>query len=179
MSEAGTTALVVRDATPDDLPAITAIYRHHVLHGLASFEEIPPTIEEMGRRQAEIVARGYPYIVAAQDGRVVGYSYAGPYRPRPAYRHSVENSVYLAPDRQRTGAGTALLSELIRRCEAKGFRQMVAVIGDSANVASIGLHAKLGFRTTGILDAIGYKHGRWVDSVLMQRALGPGDTTNP
>ncbi|BBK42510.1 N-acetyltransferase [Allostella vacuolata] len=169
----------VRDAGAEDIPAIAAIYAHHVLHGLASFEETPPSVEEMARRHAEIAGRGYPYIVAVLDGQVAGYSYAGPYRPRPAYRHSVENSVYLAPGRQRAGIGTALLAELIRRCEAAGFRQMVAVIGDSANLASIALHAKLGFRRAGLLTAIGYKHGRWVDSVLMQRALGAGDTTDP
>lgn len=173
------TDIRIRDAVSADLPAIAAIYGHHVRHGLASFEEEAPTVEEMARRHAEIVARGYPYIVAECDGAVAGYAYAGPYRTRPAYRHSVENSVYLAPDRQRQGIGARLLAELIRRCEAAGFRQMVAIIGDSANAASIALHARLGFRRAGLLTAIGYKHGRWVDSVLMQRALGPGDTTDP
>jgi L-amino acid N-acyltransferase YncA len=170
---------IVRDAVAADLPAIARIYGHHVRHGLASFEEQAPSEEEMARRHAEIAGRGFPYLVATVDGAVAGYAYAGPYRPRPAYRHSVENSVYLDPARQRGGIGTLLLAELIRRCEAAGFRQMVAVIGDSGNAASIGLHARLGFRHAGLLTAIGYKHGRWVDSVLMQRALGPGDTTDP
>lgn len=146
---------------------------------MASFEETPPSVEEMARRHGEVAGRGYPYLVATVDDRIAGYAYAGPYRPRPAYRHSVENSVYLAPDRQRAGIGSALLAELIRRCEAAGFRQMVAVIGDSANAASIGLHERLGFRRAGLLTAIGHKHGRWVDSVLMQRPLGPGDATQP
>ena len=170
---------IVRDAVAADLPAIARIYGHHVRHGLASFEEQAPSEEEMARRHAEIAGRGFPYLVATVDGAVAGYAYAGPYRPRPAYRHSVENSVYLDPARQRGGIGSQLLAELIRRCEAAGFRQMVAVIGDSGNAASIGLHARLGFRHAGLLTAIGYKHGRWVDSVLMQRALGPGDTTDP
>ncbi len=170
---------IVRDAVAADLPAIARIYGHHVRHGLASFEEQAPSEEEMARRHAEIAGRGFPYLVATVDGAVAGYAYAGPYRPRPAYRHSVENSVYLDPARQRGGIGTLRLAELIRRCEAAGFRQMVAVIGDSGNAASIGLHARLGFRHAGLLTAIGYKHGRWVDSVLMQRALGPGDTTDP
>ena len=170
---------IVRDAVAADLPAIARIYGHHVRHGLASFEEQAPSEEEMARRHAEIAGRGFPYLVATVDGAVAGYAYAGPYRPRPAYRHSVENSVYLDPARQRGGIGTLLLAELIRRCEAAGFRQMVAVIGDSGNAASLGLHARLGFRHAGLLTAIGYKHGRWVDSVLMQRALGPGDTTDP
>lgn len=173
------TEVRIRDAVAADIPAIAAIYGHHVRHGLASFEEEPPPAEEMARRHAETTGRGYPYLVAEADGAVAGYAYAGPYRTRPAYRHSVENSVYLAPGRERAGIGSRLLAELIRRCEAAGFRQMVAVIGDSANASSIGLHARHGFRHAGVLTAIGYKHGRWVDSVLMQRALGPGDTTNP
>ncbi|MCC7276565.1 MAG: N-acetyltransferase [Alphaproteobacteria bacterium] len=173
-------AVTIRDARPEDIPAIAAIYGHHVLTGLASFEETAPSVEEMARRHAEITGKGYPYIVAEESaGTVVGYAYAGPYRPRPAYRHSVENSVYLAPGRQRSGIGSALLGALIARCEAKGYRQMVAVIGDSANAASIGLHARHGFTRVGTLRSIGYKHGRWVDSVLMQRALGAGDTTRP
>lgn len=173
------TEVRIRDAVAADIAAIAAIYGHHVRHGLASFEEEPPPAGEMARRHAETTGRGYPYLVAEADGQVAGYAYAGPYRTRPAYRHSVENSVYLAPGRERAGIGSRLLAELIRRCEAAGFRQMVAVIGDSANAASIGLHARHGFRHAGVLTAIGYKHGRWVDSVLMQRALGPGDTTHP
>jgi len=181
MSEAPVAA-VIRDACPDDVPAIARIYGHHVLHGLASFEETAPSDEEIGRRFAEIAAKGYPYIVACEPGspgQVVGYAYASAYRPRPAYRWTVENSVYLAPERAGQGIGAALLATLIARCEAKGYRQMVAVIGDSANAASIGLHERLGFHRAGLIASVGFKHGRWVDSVLMQRALGAGDTINP
>jgi phosphinothricin acetyltransferase len=170
----------IRDAVPADVPAIAAIYGHHVLHGLASFEETAPDVAEMARRFADVTGKGYPYIVAvAEDGAIAGYAYVSAYRPRPAYRWTVENSVYLAPERARRGIGAALLAELIRRCEAKGYRQMVAVIGDSANDASIGLHERLGFHRAGLIRSVGYKHGRWVDSVLMQRALGAGDTTHP
>ena len=172
-------AILIRDAGPDDIPAIARIYGHHVLHGLASFEEIAPPDEEMARRHGEIVGKGYPYIVAVEAGAIVGYAYASAYRPRPAYRWTVENSVYLAPDQAGRGIGAALLAALIARCEAKGYRQMVAVIGDSANAASIGLHERLGFHRAGLIASVGFKHGRWVDSVLMQRALGAGDTTNP
>ncbi|MGE0723197.1 MAG: N-acetyltransferase family protein [Alphaproteobacteria bacterium] len=178
---AATDALVIRDASPADVPAITAIYGHHVRHGLASFEETPPDEDEIARRFADVAAKGYPYLVAAPGagGAVLGYAYASAYRPRPAYRWTVENSVYLAPASARRGIGAALLAALIARCEAKGFRQMVAVIGDSANDASIGLHERLGFVRAGLIRSVGYKHGRWVDSVLMQRALGAGDSTHP
>ncbi|MGE0717879.1 MAG: N-acetyltransferase family protein [Alphaproteobacteria bacterium] len=173
------TAVAVRDATAADIPAVAAIYGHHVLHGLASFEEAAPDAAEMARRHREIAGKGYPYLVAEQDGAVVGYAYAGPYRTRPAYRWTVENSVYVAPHRARAGIGAALLAELVRRCTRAGFRQMVAIIGDSANAASIGLHAGAGFRHAGVLAAVGFKHGRWVDSVLMQRPLGEGDASAP
>ena len=166
---------VVRDSSEGDIAAVQAIYAHHVLHGAASFEEEPPTLAEMRRRRADVLARGLPYLVAEVDGHVAGYSYASPYRARPAYRFSIENSVYVAHDRTRAGIGRALLSALIVRCEHGDWRQMVAVIGDSANLASIGLHAGLGFRRVGTLYDVGFKFGRWVDSVLMQRPLG-GDT---
>lgn len=172
-------SLVVRDATPADIPAITAIYQPAVREGLASWEYDPPGEEEMRRRFDAIKAGGFPYIVAERDGRVVGYSYASAYRPRPGYRFTIENSVYVAADAQRLGAARALLTELIDRCVAAGFRQMVAVIGDSGNAASIGLHRSLGFTFSGIIHAIGWKHGRWLDGVYMQRALGEGDTTPP
>jgi phosphinothricin acetyltransferase len=164
-------APVVRDATDADLTAIAAIYGHHVRHGLASFEEEAPPVAEMARRRHDVIARGLPYLVAQRDGRIVGYAYCGPYRARPAYRHSVENSVYVAPDAVGGGIGRALLGALIARASAAGARQMVAVIGDSANAASIGLHAAMGFRQVGVLQDVGFKFGRWVDSVLMQRAL--------
>jgi phosphinothricin acetyltransferase len=164
--------ILVRDATAADIPAIQRIYAHHVLHGLASFEETPPSVEEMAARRAAAIERGLPYLVAEFGGAVAGYSYATPYRPRPAYRYTVENSVYVDAARHRCGIGRALLAALIERCEAGPWRQMVAVIGDSANAASIGLHERLGFRRVGTLDAVGFKLGRWVDSVLMQREIG-------
>ncbi len=169
----------IRPATPADLPQIQAIYAHHVVHGLASFEEVPPDVEEMRRRFATLTEAGFPYLVAEVEGRVLGYSYCGPYRPRPAYRFSVENSVYLAPEAGRRGIGRRLLETLIERATALGKRQMVAVIGDSANHAAIGLHTALGFRIVGKVEGAGFKHGRWVDSVLMQRPLGPGASTPP
>jgi phosphinothricin acetyltransferase len=169
----------VRDSRDEDLPAITAIYGHHVRHGLASFEEEAPPLAEMAKRRAGYLSAGYPYIVAEAEGRLLGYAYASAYRPRPAYRFSVENSIYIDPDARRGGIGSALLPVLIERCTAAGFRQMIAVIGDSANTASIGLHAKFGFREVGTIRSVGFKHGRWVDSVLMQRGLGEGDGTTP
>jgi L-amino acid N-acyltransferase YncA len=171
--------VIVRDAHDDDMPAIHAIYTHHVRTGLGSFEEIPPDIAEMNRRRAAILGDRLPYIVAEIDGRVAGYAYAGRFRPRSAYRYSVEDSIYVAPDANRRGVGRALLSELIERCTRAGYRQMIAVIGDSANHGSIGLHAAAGFTQAALLSAIGFKFGRWVDSVMMQRPLGPGQTTLP
>lgn len=172
-------AIKLRAAGPADIPAIAAIYRHHVLHGLASFEEVPPDEAEMARRQATILAAGYPYLAAEKAGVLIGYAYASAYRPRSAYRFTVEDSVYLDPAARGLGVGTLLLGRLIELCTQKGFRQMIAVIGDSANAPSIRLHEKLGFRHTGTFHSIGFKFGRWVDSVLMQRALGAGDATLP
>lgn len=170
----------VRDSVDTDIPAITAIYRPAVLHGLASFELDPPDEAEIARRRAAILRGGYPYLVAdLPDGTVGGYAYAGPYRTRPAYRFAVENSIYVAPTCQHAGIGRALLDALIARCEASGFRLMVAVIGDSANAASIGLHEKAGFRCAGLLPGIGWKRGQWIDSVLMIRPLGPGTDEPP
>jgi L-amino acid N-acyltransferase YncA len=172
--------LVVRDSLDDDLPAIEAIYAHHVMHGFASFEEIPPPLAELRRRREEILAKRLPHLVAVDEsGAVLGYAYAGPYRTRSAYRFTVEDSVYVRPGLAGRGIGRSLLAELVERCAAAGCRQMVAVIGDSGNAASIGLHAALGFREIGILRSIGFKLGRWVDSVTMQRALGPGDESLP
>ena len=169
----------VRNAAEEDLPAIAAIYAFHVRRGLATFEEVPPTVEELDSRRAEILRRGLPYLVAEVDGEVVGYSYATAYRPRPAYRHTVEDSVYVREGFQGRGVGRALLTELIERCSAGPWRQMVAVIGDSGNVASIALHGSLGFEAVGTLRGVGFKLGRWVDTVLMQRALGQGSRTRP
>ena len=172
-------APIVRPAREDDVPAIQAIYAHHVLHGIASFEEEPPTQAEMARRLADVTKRELPYLVAEDDGTVLGFAYAGPYRARPAYRFTLEDSVYVLPGAGGKGIGSALLSDLIARCEALGYRQMIAVIGDSENHGSIRLHARHGFREVGVLHAVGFKHGRWVDSVYMQRSLGDGDQSLP
>ena len=174
------TTLLLRDSEDSDIPAITAIYGHAVRHGLASFEIDPPDAAEMTARRAKILERGDPYLVVADgEGAVLGYADVGPYRPRPAYRFAVEDSIYLAPGQQGKGIGRRLLSSLITRCEARGYRRMIAVIGDSANAASISMHAACGFAHVGIIPALGWKHGRWVDSVLMQRPLGEGDETPP
>jgi phosphinothricin acetyltransferase len=169
----------IRDAVVADLAAITRIYGHHVEHGLASFELLPPDVAEMTRRYHAVREQGMPYVVAELDGRVAGYAYTGAYRPRPAYRFTVEDTVYAAADAVGRGVGRALLETIISRCTAAGKRQMVAVIGDSGNAASIGLHRAMGFEMAGTLHSIGFKHGRWVDGVLMQRALGAGDTSPP
>jgi L-amino acid N-acyltransferase YncA len=171
--------VLVRDAAQGDFPAIQTIYAHHVLHGLASFEEAPPDLEEMRRRFRDIVGRGLPYVVAEDSGEVLGYGYCAPYRARSAYRYALENSVYVREDRRGRGVGSQLLLELIERCARLGYRQMIAVIGDSANTASIALHARHGFVRAGTLRSVGYKFGRWVDSLFMQRPLGPGDGTPP
>jgi phosphinothricin acetyltransferase len=169
----------IRPAASGDIAAITRIYAHAVEHGTASFELEPPNEAEMARRMQALLDGRYPYLVAEQAGAVAGYAYAGPYRARPAYRWSVEDSVYVAPESQRRGFGLLLLRELIRAAEEAGFRQMIAVIGDSAQTASITLHAATGFRLIGTLQAVGFKHGRWLDSVLMQRPLGRADTAPP
>jgi len=173
-------AFVLRHSEDGDIAAIAAIYAHHVRFGLGSFEEEPPAPDEVRRRRAEVLARRLPYLVAADaQGTLLGYAYASPYRTRSAYRFSIEDSIYVTPEAGRRGVGRALLADLIARCTALGLRQMVAVIGDSGNAASIGLHERLGFRRVGLLPAIGFKHGRWVDGVLMQRELGEGAATLP
>jgi L-amino acid N-acyltransferase YncA len=166
--------MLVRDAREEDMAQVQAIYAHHVLHGTASFEEEPPPLGEMVRRRGEVLAKGLPFLVAEIDGRIAGYSYATPYRARSAYRFSTENSVYVDHTRHRSGIGRALLTELIARCERGEWRQMIAVIGDSAQTPSIALHASLGFRHVGTLQSVGLKFGRWLDTVLMQRPLGSG-----
>lgn len=168
--------LAIRPLEPTDLPGIATIYAHWVVHGTASFETEPPDLAEMTRRAEALAASGHPYLVAADGERLLGYAYAGPYRTRYAYRATVEDSVYLEPGSHGRGIGRALLAALIETAEARGFRQMVAVIGDSANAASIALHTKLGFRHVGTLQSVGFKHGRWLDTVLMQRPLGAGGT---
>jgi phosphinothricin acetyltransferase len=169
----------VRPAKPDDIEAIQAIYAHHVLKGLASFEEEAPSAAELRRRYEALVAGRLPYLVAEFGGIVAGYAYCSLYRTRSAYRYSLEDSVYVRPDAQGRGIGKTLLGELIRRCEGLGYRQMIAVIGDSANAASIGLHESEGFLRAGTLRSVGFKFGRWVDSVIMQRPLGSGDSARP
>jgi phosphinothricin acetyltransferase len=171
--------VAVRPAVLADIPAITRIYAHAVDHGTASFELTAPDEGEMTRRFNELTTGGFPYLVAVIDGTVVGYAYAGPYRARPAYRFTVENSVYVAHDSHRRGVGKALLEALIEASTEKGFRLMVAVIGDSNQAASIGLHEAAGFKHAGVFENIGYKFDRWLDSVLMQRALGPGASKPP
>src|SRR5262245_29603157 len=170
---------MIRPAAAADIPALTAIYRPAVLTGTASFELEPPGPEEMLRRYAAIAGRGYPYLVAEHAGRVLGFAYANAYRPRPAYRFTVEDSVYIAPDAQGKGVGGALLSALIAACTREGFRLMIAVIGDSAQHASIALHRRAGFTICGTLHAVGYKFDRWLDSVLMELPLGDGNRSLP
>jgi phosphinothricin acetyltransferase len=169
----------LRPAVAADLPAVHAIYAHHVLNGLASFEEVPPPAEEIRRRHAEVTGMGLPWLVADLGGVVAGYGYCSLYRTRSAYRYALEDSVYVRNDLHGKGVGSTILRELIQRCEKLGYRQLIAVIGDSGNAASINLHASLGFLRVGILRSSGYKFKRWVDSVLMQRPLGPGDSTPP
>jgi L-amino acid N-acyltransferase YncA len=171
--------LEIRPATEADLAAVTDIYAHAVLHGTATFELIPPNLAEMTRRFESLMDGGYPWLVATLDGRAVGYAYAGPYRPRPAYRFTVENSIYLAPAIHRRGIGAQLLQRLIAECEARGCRQMIAVVGDSANAGSIGVHRRCGFAMVGTHPDVGFKFGRWLDIVMMQRALGEGAATLP
>ncbi len=172
-------AVKIRSVQPSDLAEITAIYAHHVLHGASSWELEPPDQAEMTRRADALKAGGYPYLVAEIAGKVVGYAYAGPYRPRPAYRFTVEHSVYVDENARRGGIGGALLSALIETCTTNGYRQMIAIIGDSQNQQSIDFHEKMGFSRVGIVRDIGFKFERWMDQVILQRALGSGADTPP
>ena len=171
--------LTIRPSTDADLAAVTAIYADNVLNGTGTFELDPPDAAEMARRRSEVLSRGLPWLVAEQAGQVLGYAYANHFRPRKAYRFCLEDSIYLHADARGRGLGRLLLGELLARCEAAGARQMLAVIGDAANAGSIGVHAALGFEHTGVLKASGWKFGRWLDVVLMQRALGTGADTVP
>jgi phosphinothricin acetyltransferase len=168
-------ALTIRPSTPADGPAIADIYAWNVRNGTGTFEIDPPTPAEMARRRDDVLGNGWPWLVAERGGAILGYAYANHFRPRPAYRFCVEDSIYLAPDAQRQGVGRLLLAELLARCEAAGARQMLAVIGDSANLGSVGVHRSLGFETTGVLKSAGWKFDRWLDVVIMQKALGAGD----
>lgn len=171
--------MIVRDATDADMVAVQAIYAHNVLHGRASFEETPPTLAEMLERRRSVLAMGVPYLVADVEGEIAGYSYATSYRPRPAYRFTIEDSVYVADSFHGRGIGAALLGKLVERCNTGPWRQMLAIIGDSGNASSIAVHRRLGFDHVGTLKAVGFKLGAWTDTVLMQRALGVGDAAPP
>jgi L-amino acid N-acyltransferase YncA len=173
------TALLIRPSTPDDVSAITAIYAWNVANGTGTFELEAPDETEMARRRDDVVGKGLPWLVAERAGQVLGYAYANHFRPRRAYRFCLEDSIYLADAAKGQGVGKLLLAELMSQCEARGARQMLAVIGDSANAASIGVHRALGFEDGGILKSAGWKFDRWVDVVIMQRALGQGDTVGP
>ena len=171
--------LLIRPSHEDDLTAITAIYAHHVLCGTGTFETEPPSSLDMATRRADVLAKGLPYLVAEQGGAVVGFAYGNWFKPRPAYRYSVEDSIYLAPDCHRQGLGRALLAELLVRFEAAGIRKVMAIIGDAANAGSIGVHRALGFAQVGVVESCGWKLGAWRDIVIMQKTLGAGDTLPP
>jgi L-amino acid N-acyltransferase YncA len=171
--------VLIRPSTPGDLAAVTAVYGWHVRHGTGTFEIDPPDMAEMARRREDVVAKALPYLVLEQEGAALGYAYANQFRPRPAYRFCLEDSVYLAPDAIGRGYGRLLLAELLARCEAAGARQMLAVIGDSANAGSIGVHRGLGFAHVGTIAAAGWKFDAWRDVVVMQRSLGPGAALPP
>jgi phosphinothricin acetyltransferase len=170
---------ILRASTDDDVPAITAIYGHHVLHGTGTFETDPPTEADMKARRADVLGKGLPYLVAEQDGRVLGFAYCQWFKPRPAYRFSAEDSIYLHPDAAGKGIGKQLLAELVQQAEAAGIRKLIAVIGDSGNQGSIGVHRAVGFTPAGVIRSCGWKFGRWLDIVLMEKAVGAGDASPP
>ena len=169
----------VRPATQDDAPAVATIYGHHVLHGTGTFEEVPPSTADMAARMQSVLDKGFPWIVVEEAGRIVAFAYAGPYRERSAYRFTAEDSVYVAPNALGKGYGKAALSAVVEACRAKGLRRLIAVIGDTRNAGSIALHRALGFEPCGVLPAVGYKAGQWLDVPLMQLPLNGGDTTLP
>ena len=170
---------IIRPSREADLPAITAIYGHHVLHGTGTFETTPPTEADMTARRADVLGKGLPYLVLEDGGRLLGFAYCQWFKPRPAYRFSAEDSIYLHPDAAGRGLGKELLAELVRQAEAAGIRKLIAVIGDSANVGSVGVHKALGFQKVGVIQSCGWKFGRWLDIVLMEKAVGEGDRTPP
>lgn len=169
----------IRDSLDVDVPQITAIYAHHVLHGTGTFEIDPPSETDMASRRHDVLARGLPYIVAEQDGRILGFAYCNWFKPRPAYRFSAEDSIYVSDDARGQGIGRLLLQALAERAKAAGVRKLLAVIGDSANAGSIGVHKALGFTEVGVMRSVGWKFDAWRDIVLMEKALGAGDTTSP
>ncbi len=171
--------LILRPSTDADVPAVTAIYAHHVTHGTGTFETTAPTEAEMAARRADVVARGLPYLVAESEGRVIGFAYCQWFKPRPAYRFSAEDSIYLDPAAAGQRIGNKLLGELVKQAEAAGIRKLIAVIGDSGNVRSIGVHRAVGFRHVGTIEACGWKFGRWLDIVLMEKSIGEGSRTAP
>lgn len=171
--------LIIRNSLPEDLPAISAIYTHHVLHGTGTFEIEPPSCDDMAGRRADVISKGLPYLVATDGQKILGFAYCNWFKPRPAYRFSAEDSIYVAPDALGQGLGRSLLTELMRRAESAGVRKLIAVIGDSANLGSIGVHQSAGFTHVGLLKSCGWKFDRWLDVVLMDKALGAGDSSAP
>ncbi len=170
---------LIRPSTDHDVAAITRIYAHHVLHGTGTFETTPPTETDMATRRADVLSKGLPWLVLEDGGQVIGFAYGNWFKPRPAYRFSVEDSIYLAPEAAGKGLGRALLAELLAKLQAGGVRKVMAVIGDSANAGSVGVHTALGFERVGIVKSCGWKFDRWLDIVLMEKALGEGDSTRP
>ncbi len=170
---------LLRPSVDADLPSIHAVYAHHVLHGTGTFEVDPPSLEDMTARRLDVLGKGLPWLVAVRDGQVIGYAYCNWFKPRPAYRFSAEDSIYLAPGAQGQGLGRALLAELAAQAEKAGVRKLIAVIGDSANTGSVGVHAAVGFQPVGVLKSCGWKFDRWLDVVLMDKPLGQADTTAP
>jgi L-amino acid N-acyltransferase YncA len=170
---------IIRPSQPEDLSAITAIYQHHVLNGTGTFEIEPPSQEDMTARRADVLGKGLPYLVIEENGQVLGFAYCNWFKPRPAYRFSAEDSIYLAPNASGKGWGRLLLAELCRSAEVAGIRKLIAVIGDSANEGSIGVHKSLGFQSVGVVKSCGWKFNRWLDIVMMEKALGHGDNRSP
>ncbi|HAL38019.1 MAG TPA: GNAT family N-acetyltransferase [Polaromonas sp.] len=170
---------LIRPSRDEDIPAITAIYAHHVLHGTGTFETEPPNVADMAMRRADVLSKGLPYLVAEQGRKIAGFAYGNWFKPRPAYRYSVEDSIYLAPDLHRKGLGRALLAELLARCEAVGIRKVMAIVGDSTNAGSVGVHRAVGFTQVGTINSCGWKFGAWRDIVIMEKTLGLGDTQPP
>jgi phosphinothricin acetyltransferase len=170
---------IIRSSQPEDLSSITAIYQHHVLHGTGTFEIEPPSLQDMTARREDVLSKGLPYLVIEDQGQVQGFAYCNWFKPRPAYRFSAEDSIYLATNASGMGWGRLLLSELCRKAEAAGIRKLIAIIGDSANAGSIGVHSSVGFHSVGVVKACGWKFNRWLDIVMMEKALGHGDTRSP